>query len=302
MKKTKPIFEILNRLNINDEKKTSLEIYSQWIEELVNFGTHILKWDLDEATGKDENIPIVMMFRNFLEHLDSISILVKSGSIDPTKSIARGLLEIYLGLEYILEDDTINRAMGFLVWHYKNELKVYKKLKPNTEEYKNFKNKISKNGIPVPQINNIDQSIIDIENLLKLPIYSVACAEYDRTISSGNNRKKNPNWYELFNGPQNIENLANYLNKQTLYEAYYRSFSGTTHGTNIIQGRMTISKNREPSIIQLRYTKDVEILVKAAFNITIAMYTLMLKKRVSSHKKEFAEWYLPDISKIFNSI
>jgi len=302
MKKTKPILDILNRLIENEDTKRILSDYSSGVEELVNFGTHILNWDLQEATGKDENLPIVLMFRNFLEQLDAISILIKEGSIDPAKIIVRSLLESYLGLEYILEKDTNNRALGFLVWHYINELKLYKKLKPGTEEHANFKSKLDKNGMQVPQIDKIDDHIKDVEYLLSLPIYSIALAEYKRIKGSGKSKKKNPNWFELFDGPENIENLANYLGKQTLYEAYYRSFSGTTHATNIIQGRVQLMEDKTPAIVQIRFVKDANLVVGAAFNITISMYFLMLQKRIPSHKADFKEWYVPEVSEYFKSI
>src|SRR5690349_8409285 len=98
---TLPVLEILPRDKRGPAEIELLSKFSILIDEFINFGTHVLKWELETAKGGDENIPISMMFRHLLELGDSISILVKNSSIDPCKLQLRGILEALLGLEYI---------------------------------------------------------------------------------------------------------------------------------------------------------------------------------------------------------
>jgi hypothetical protein len=109
---TEPIRDILPRNEHQPELDELLLQFSNGIDEVVNFGTHILKWEVNEATGRDENIPVAMMLRHTLELTDSLSILGRHSSIDPCKPILRSILETLFGLEYILENDTRNRALA----------------------------------------------------------------------------------------------------------------------------------------------------------------------------------------------
>lgn len=102
--KTNPIEEILPQNR--DEYLIKIQNHcSDQISEMVNFGTHILNWDLEiKREGKNNNIP-TLFFRNILEISDSISILIKESSIDPAKIILRSLIENILQLIYMIEED-----------------------------------------------------------------------------------------------------------------------------------------------------------------------------------------------------
>ena len=77
--------------------------FSFLVDSTINFGTNLLKWDLDKKRSGDENIIPVLFFRNLLEIGDSISILIRNSSIDPCKNLLRSLLENMYEMEYLLE-------------------------------------------------------------------------------------------------------------------------------------------------------------------------------------------------------
>jgi len=296
---TNPIKEIHPREGQPEIEALLLE-FSQGIEEVVNFGTHILKWDIDEARGTDENVPIVMMLRHILEMMDAVSILVKNSSIDPCKPLLRGILETILGLEYILESDTKNRALGFLIWHSHKNLKLSQKLTPGEQSYNQLKSKFKKDKIlknenTPPEIPGLEKYISNLEELVSLPLYALAEKEYQSLISSG---KKNPAWYQLFNGPENIEQLANHLNRQALYEILYRSWSGPTHGTDVLTRKLSQSASGHAEIVQIRYAKDAQQVTQLSFSLGFLVYQIMTEKRIPNYKMNYAKWYLT-IQKIF---
>lgn len=291
---TEPINDILPREDKQPEVEQLLLEFSKGIDEVVNFGTHILKWEVSEATGSDENIPIAMMLRHILEMTDSLSILVKNSSIDPCKPILRGILETIFGLEYILQADTRNRALGFLVWHYHKELKLSKKLTPGEQANNQLKIKLqadnsTSTGITLPIISALPQHIQNIQDLLALPLYATAEAEYQSLMARG---ASNPSWYQLFNGPRNIEQLATNLNRQGLYEVLYRGWSGPTHGTDIIQSKLSKSADGHGEIVQIRYVKDAQMVTQFAFNLSLITYQIMTDKRIVKHKTDYENWYL----------
>lgn len=290
---TEPIFEIHPRKEKPEIEALLLE-FSQGIDEVVNFGTHILKWDIEESTGVEENIPITMMLRHFLEMTDAISILVKNSSIDPCKPLLRGILETFLGLEYILERDTKNRALGFLIWHSHKNLKLSKKFTPGEKSNNLFMSKLKKDKILKGEMTPLDlpgfeEHILELDELISLPIYATAEREYQSFISQ---RKKEPAWFQLFNGPANIEQLANHLNRQALYEIPYRNWSGPTHGTDILTNKLSQSTDGNIEIVQIRFAKDAQIVTQYAFTISLLLYQLMTEKRIPKHKIHYANWYM----------
>ena len=111
---TEPVNEILPR-ELNPDIAQILQKFSSLIDEFVNFGTHIFKWVIEESKGTDEQMPLLMFFRDMLEKADSISILVRHSSIDPSKVLLRSIFELNLYIGYLLEKNSDDRAMSFLV-------------------------------------------------------------------------------------------------------------------------------------------------------------------------------------------
>lgn len=287
------IESILPRQIKSPEIKDLLENFSNGIEQVVNFGTHILNWELKSAKGGDENIPIAMMLRHIIELTDSISILVRKSSIDPCKPILRSILETVFGLEYLLEENTKERAFGFLVWHYYNDLKLYKKFSPDEDTYKDLEKKLEKDKSfqgdnILPKRKDIKEKIKIIETVLNLPIYQNAVKEYNRLISTGNS---NPKWYQFYSNIKNLYALANHINRQGLYEILYRSWSGPTHGTDIIHGKLSQSIDGSAEVVQIRFVKDAQIVTQLACTLSFITYKIITDKRLPNRKRDYAKWY-----------
>ena len=79
--KYKAIKEVLPRKQDKTLSKT-LNQFARLIEDAINFGTHIAKWDAAKKRKGDSTLPPLLFFRNLLEIGDAISILVKKSSIE----------------------------------------------------------------------------------------------------------------------------------------------------------------------------------------------------------------------------
>jgi hypothetical protein len=299
----KPIEDILPREMENKDIESLLAQFSNGIEEVVNFGTHVIQWELNEAKGGDENIPIAMILRNILDMLDATSILVKSSSIDPCKALLRTTLESFFGLEYILESDTKSRALAFLVCHYQKELKMLNKLDPHHQSNVQLKHKlqvdrsVSKSG-ELPKVKDVKNAIENVNRILALPIYKETLSKYTELQELG---IKSPKWYNLYSKIKNIDQLASYLNRQYLYEIMYRFLSEIVHGSDIIQGKLINTTNKKSAIVQLRYVKDAQYITLHAMNFGLLTFQVVTEKRLVKYKKEYAEWYLT-IRKLYQKL
>jgi hypothetical protein len=288
---TEPIREIIPR-NLDDEAKKMLDYFSETLEEFVNFGSHIMSWDSEPKTTGEENIPPSMLFRHFLDLIDSISILVRNGCGDTSKLLLRGALEVMLQLEYLFEKDTHDRAMAFLVVEILNEIKTLKKYDPGAlegaEMHKLF---TDEKLMPAPRLH-LKEDLKDAVNkkmkLFDLPQFQKAYAESQRLTTE---KVKKPKWYRYYDGPQDIRSLAIHLKMGTFYESLYRKWSGSTHGSDVYLGKVTRNDVGGVDIVQLRFIRDVQEVVRFSLSFTIKVFITFMRNRIPDKKTELGEWY-----------
>ncbi|MGK0447478.1 MAG: hypothetical protein ACJA2M_001252 [Polaribacter sp.] len=274
------------------EVKTELEKLSSSIENVVDFGTHLLKWQADRRLSGDDVIVPILFLRNILEIGDAISILIKNSSVDPVKPLLRTLMENSFGLEYLLEKDKKNRALAYNVWVAHKDLKFIEKLNVSTQVGKQFSNEIKKDKY-VNELksdkHNLDAGKQNAKELLKLPHYIPIEKEYQRTKKKV---KSNPMWYSLFDGPKNIEQLAKKLNYHTSYEINYRMLSDSVHANNNSKNKLFPNADGiTTDIIQIRFPKDAQMLTISALNILVMTYSNFYLKELPNKEAEFLEWY-----------
>jgi hypothetical protein len=179
-----PIDEILPQTP--RELKAVLDKLGSLLNESVNFGTHILKWDVEKLReGKDNNIPSVFL-RNIIELTDAISILISNCSIDPAKIIFRSLLESWYGLLYMLEDNEKQRAYCFMVYKSVEKIKHCNKWISTENSHSHFKVKLSKDNLDVDLSQFFDHPDFlrvkkQREKLLEKPEFKPVYEEYIRT-------------------------------------------------------------------------------------------------------------------------
>jgi len=302
--KTQPIENLLPQ-EIDPELKVILKGLSLALSEIVNFGTHILSWDLEfKRNIKDSNIPTVFL-RNILELADAIAILIAKSSIDSSKILLRSLLENSFSLMYLIEKDEINRVHAFLVCRANKDIRYYKQFIKEEQTSKSFVNKIKKQE-PDFEINNICNPE-EIKNVLKAkielleePIYKDVQKEYTRTCNKKEKKNNNPNWYSLYNGPENFEQLSEHLQYTIIYEFHYRKYSENVHINNVLKGFVK-SGYETADIIQIRDFQDCREVCFNSINLLLDLYKEFIIKRIPHKDKEFQDWAIK-FEKLFEQI
>ncbi|WP_273209328.1 DUF5677 domain-containing protein [Runella zeae] len=218
--KVEPLETVLIRRTQTDEAAL-LNFLADAIEQVVNIGTHFIKWEADRGGATIEKTPLIMLYRHNLEMGDAISILLRSSSIEPCKAVLRSILETSLQIEYLLKDPE-TRGFCYMVCHHNKMIKQFKRLVGNSPEQKDYlnqlKNKsyrnISANDFSLPDAqNNVDRLYM----LVNSKDYQVYQSEYLRTSTQKDDngkKNKNPEWYSLFGGPKSCIELAENLKKR----------------------------------------------------------------------------------------
>jgi hypothetical protein len=199
---TQAVPEILQRGIRDDhpELASILDRFADLLDEVVNFGTHLFSWCNYAVKGKtDEIAPLMLSLRHALELLDAVSILIRQSSIEPCKVLLRALLEVILGVKYMLQADTDRRALSFMVWNIHHRYKVLEKLDKNLPQGSEF---ARKTGLDLPNDPDLLGRRQALASVLNKPLFREAEAEYQRIRAAG---KKNPSWYSFFGGPSSIE-------------------------------------------------------------------------------------------------
>lgn len=287
---TYPAIEsILPRLE--NSKSESLTTLSILIDNAINFGTNLLKWELEKGQKGDEHIVPILFFRNILSVADGISILIKNSSINNSKSLVRVLIESIFSLEYLLQENTKNRSLAYFVWNAHKDLKFIEQINFATETGKQLKSNIAKDkfakNIEFDYPSEFDEGKKNAEELLKLPDYVSIEIEYQRTLKT----KKVNNWFTLYDGPQDFEQLSVKINLNSFYQLHYRYYSKNIHSTSVHKGVILTNEDGSGSIIQIRSWKDSISTSVDTLNFLLLTFMTFQRKLLPERNDDFLKWY-----------
>jgi hypothetical protein len=298
-----PVREVLPDGNEVRELRRVLEALSGAIRETACFGTHVMKWCAQAATGGDEEIPLLLSLRRALEILDCISALVKMSMIDPCNVLLRSLLEVLLNTLYILQTDTKRRAMSFMNCYFHDRLRTNRKLDPTTKEGMQFKSQIRKDRLvgkmSVAKVPGLRKMIANAQAALRRPEYVETEAEYQRVRFEA---KRAPMWYSLFGGPPNVEQLAQRLDLPGVYGILYRGWSSTVHGTDIIDRKISKGGTGGLEISQIRLPTDAQLVAQLALSLSLEFYRALVAHYVPGRQQELREWYMRELRPFYTGL
>jgi hypothetical protein len=285
-----PLIEDILPRSENSRPKSLINL-SNLIDEAIDFGTNLQKWELEKGIKEDEHVVPVLFFRKILSVADGISLLIKNSSIDNSKSLVRVLLESIFSLEYLLQENTKNRALSYFVWNAHKDLKFLEQINPDSQPGKQLKSNIAKDKfakeIKFKEFTEYAEEKKKAEDLLELPDYAPIEIEYQRTSLI----KKNPNWFTLFDGPVDFEQLSSKTKLNAIYQLHYRFYSKNIHSTNVHKGVLIPNEDGTGSIIQIRSWKDAIAVTVDTLNFLLISLTTFQKKLLPEKNDDFLKWY-----------
>ena len=176
---TKPIDEILPR-EPDPKVKEVLDLYANKLDEIINFSTYILKWDI-EKSSKQVNQGIISLFlRNIIELTDSVSILLRQSSIDPAFIIMRSILENYLNILYFLDKNEEKRLRSFMVWKSKKDIKYYKQFLTREQSNSKLRSELEKDHLKISFDKFFDREEINKQRdrSQEILVHSITCVAH----------------------------------------------------------------------------------------------------------------------------
>lgn len=225
---------IINRQIDSKEYNDLLQEISAVIDRCVDFGGDVFSIIQKNPRGEYVDSSISLILRDFLELLDGVSTLVKSGCFEAAVPLLRSMFEHMLYILYILDKHQEDRAASYHVGHIKAKLASYSMF-----EQSDFLKDIEENtySVTLPDLGSKEEATAKLEELLLKGKYKVLNEEWIRTKKKN---KKSPEWYSLFGGPKNLYELSKNQRRAGEYKILYKYWSTKTHGNsalnNVVSG------------------------------------------------------------------
>lgn len=271
--------EQLNNFFVNPHPETNqdlLDSHSDLLNDIVNTGLNIIKQDNDSEDWIDHTPP-TMQLRNFVELVDSISVLIRKSCPDPAKHILRNALETSFLIQFLLQDNQREKFKAFIV--------------SNIMEHKEVTNRLIQNSNSNAIINGANTSFEEIINHYNNLLHSDELKEiYDRQLSLKTTKRGKTYWYQIFKGINSIRDIAKSINQEEMYVKVYSSLSAATHSSDVISGRMKGNRDGYAIIKQIRLPENATTVTNFASIIAVDLYDKYAEKRTPAFINEYLHW------------
>jgi len=177
-----------------------------------------------------------LLARHVAEEVDAASVLVAEGCVDPCKPHLRSAFEADLGVRYILEAESENRALAYHVKHARERLRWYDKTDPSSQAGRELRSQIGGDAVADKVLSSLPPFDFSaardrLTGMLQRPPYAAINEEWQRMKKD---MRGHPAWHALFGGPRTIRKLALHLKRGFWYEYLYSDWSGHVHAGTAI--------------------------------------------------------------------
>jgi uncharacterized protein DUF5677 len=263
------------------------------LREIVDYALKVFQRCSITAEGVDTPMGVLFPFLHFIEMLDGTEVLL-DGAVDvPARATLRAGFEALLSMEWVATEDSERRGAAYVVAEVHRRLAWNEKFDQDTERGKQLRAVLDKDDIgKTLTLPASDDPIKDAEerakvrSVLEQPHLKAAAAEYERIKKAG---RRTPEFYALWGGPGNLEQLSQRLGRAAYYEILYRLWSGTAHATDL--GRQLGLVDGQPAVSRLRSGAGLINLYAHAIYFGLEAIRVALTKYRSEELKSYYKWY-----------
>jgi hypothetical protein len=270
---------------LNNDFEDVLYTRTPEIDKLINDGNTILDEGLRygvclyktiyesnrSKTGIADTI-LGLMFREALEFVDGISILLKSSCVIASKPLVRTLFELYAQIKLMTEGDSENKAKAYQVCHIHLQMDTYEKsdndgLIEKEEATKRIKGlQAVLNG---SEYKEIDSKWVDFFVKKKHP----------------------PNWYNIIEQPcTSINALFKTLDDDELCRNVYGCLSKSAHGFTALNNLVVVGDQHQMTL--LRHPDSFASATNFTMILLCYIYHYLIEIYLSKeHEEKFSEWF-----------
>jgi hypothetical protein len=259
------------------------------VNELVNYGTNLVVRAFASSNRDLKAICVLFVqLRQFLMHLDGVSVLLATGNCGTADLQLRSLLEGAHLIEWTLAKDTEAKIQHLYVANLRRRREWDNSVISGTPEFTKHFDVTAGLKIAPEDLKEVTAESAQIDAVLSKPPFDTVNAKFAANYSQ---KAFDEPWYKVY-GAASIRSIADELARRKEYTYIYSVLSGVTHGGDIWKsvffgaGRVEISPLRElqhlPRVVQLAAT------------LALRAYRLILSEFRSGEEENFNRKYVSE--------
>jgi len=271
------------------------------LREVVDYGLAAFERCSATAEGHDTPMGVLFPFLHTLEMLDGAEILLNAAADIAATLSLRAAFEALLSMDWVAREDSERRGAAYVVAEVHRRLARMERYDPQTERGKQLRAVLATDEIGktllLPDIPDAATDRAEIRTLLDEAHLKDAADEYERVRLTMN---RTPEFYALWDGPRDLEQLARQLGRSAYYEILYRPWSGTAHANDL--ARQLGHIDGAPAITRLRNGSGLGPAYAHAIHIGLQAIEVALTKYRLDELKSFWTWYKTKISPVYTRL
>ncbi len=272
-----------------------IELASPLIRETLNHGSLVVvrcERAPDEPHAKDVGIAPIVLYRSVLEMIDGVEVLLRQSCVLATLPLLRSAFEAGLGLSFLAARKDPRLNLAWLTTYTHQRLRAYQNLLPGGGTLDAWEKQF---GSTLVAPGDVPKAIANLEQFLQLDHIRPIHEEILRRRAA---RRPTP-WYAVFNGPQDLRQLAERVGRPAEYSMLYGYWSRIAHGNEMAS--FVVAEPGQP--MAWRSVRHPEAFVEAA---TLAVGTMLGATRSLLHYarpgEPIRDWYLREIRNPFRQL
>lgn len=265
------------------------------LQAVIDYGAAVFERCSHTAPDGDTNLAILMQLHHALEMLDGVEVLLDSSCVVAAETPLRSAFEASLGLRYVLHSDLDRRAMAYLVADLKQRVVWYEEMDPDTAVGRRFREGMgiseATSDFPFPAPEECRAAAARLRQLMNREDFKPISDEYDAIAK----KRKRPQWYSLFGGPANLRELAIQLGDGDNYLVLYRTWSRTTHATDLYR-QLTAGTDETASVRVIRNPLGIPTVYQHACGVGIESARVVLEHYRPGELNGHARWFMSEIN------
>jgi Family of unknown function (DUF5677) len=259
------------------------------LNELVDYGTNLVVRAF--GSSKRDLIAICVLFvqlRQFLMHLDGITILLREGNAGTADLQLRSLLESGHLIEWTLKKNTEAKVQHLYVANLRRRQEWDNSVIKGTPEFTKHYDVTGGLKIEPTDLKEVTEETKRIDTILSKAPWDVINAKFEPHY---NQRQFDEPWYKVY-GAGSIRAVADELGRLKEYTYIYSILSSVTHGSDIWKNVFFATDKVEVS--PLREPQNIPRVVQLAATLAFRVFRLILSEFRSGEEQNFDRKYVEE--------
>jgi hypothetical protein len=284
------------QLDADTHFKPQLEL----LNSLVAYGTYvILRCIKASDRGLVDSVALGALLRHFVAMLDAAALLVGQGALYAAAPLSRSMLESSFYLDWILRDDSDQRARAFYVADLRRELLWAQRGQQGTREGQAIERSMAQMGINLEFSEPVGELAAQVGSRIRELLGSDPYREISAWFDANRRGANDKSWYSVC-GPPNLRELSRELLREGEYDMIYGPGSDVAHATAFSR-QVRFSRGRM-HMTPIRHLDGLDSLVRVLCVLSFRTYRAALDHYRPEEAQNFARKYSTEWKNAFLNI